>query len=392
MEPHGFSFFTAVKISTTLHVGNSVTLKDGEDRVSSDYLKRLMHLPLIEQQGDGMRSFAGILLHIIAGNKSVTILDEPEAFLHPPQARLLGEILAKYSAKNKQMFISTHSEDFLKGLLTAGKENIKVIRIDREGNINHMSLLDNEGVRTLWKDPILRFSNILSGLFHSKVVICEADTDCRFYQAIADAIVEKEKLVSPDILYTHCGGKSRLKTVVSSLKALNVKVATIADIDILNKKETISELLTSIGGDFKDIESYWNVIDDYVKHQRPQLNTEDVKKEIESILAGETQPNLSADAVEKIKRQLRLSSAWSKIKEVGYRFFTGAAYSSYEKIEAYCNKLGLFIVPVGELEFFYRLNANHGTKWVTEVLETANLTDDKELEDARQFMKKILAY
>ena len=141
-----------------------------------------------------MRSFSGVLLNIIAGNKSVTLLDEPEAFLHPPQARLLGEILAKHTHQNKQLFISTHSEDFLKGLLTTGKENVRVVRINREGDINHMSLLDNEGVRTLWKDPILRFSNILSGLFHSKVVICEADTDCRFYQSVVDSIVERRNL------------------------------------------------------------------------------------------------------------------------------------------------------------------------------------------------------
>lgn len=376
----------------TLHVGNEVEIKEGEDRVSSEYLKRLVKLPLIEQQGDGMRSFSGVLLNIIAGNTSVTLLDEPEAFLHPPQARLLGEILAKHTHQNKQLFISTHSEDFLKGLLTTGKENVRVVRINREGDINHMSLLDNEGVRTLWKDPILRFSNILSGLFHSKVVICEADTDCRFYQSVVDSIVEKEARVSPDILFTHCGGKDRLKTVVSSLKTLNVKVATIVDIDVLNNKKTFSELLESAGGLFGDVESEWNTIDDYVKHQRPQLNTEDVKKEIETILAQETQTTLTLDAADKIKRQLRLSSAWSKIKEVGYKFFTGGAYNAYLAIDDYCRQKGIFIVPVGELEFFYRKNSHHGVKWVTEVLESVNIGEDKELEEARNFMLEVLGY
>lgn len=375
-----------------LHVGNCVELLEGEDRVSSSYLKRLVKLPLIEQQGDGMRSFAGILLNIITGNKSVTLLDEPEAFLHPSQARLLGEILAKHSLQNRQLFISTHSEDFLKGLLTIGKENIRVIRITRENDINHISLLGNDGVRTLWKDPILRFSNILSGLFHSKVVICEADTDCRFYQSVVDSIVEKDSLISPDILFTHCGGKERLKTVVASLKSLNVKVATIVDIDILNNKKTFTNLLESAGGIFSEIEAEWNTIDNYVKQQRPQLNTADVKKEIESILAAETQINLTVDTVDKIKKQLRLSSAWSKIKEVGYRYFTGEAYNAILVIDDYCKHRGIFIVPVGELELFYRPNLHHGVKWVTEVLESVNIREDKELDEARAFMWAVLKY
>ena len=153
-----------------------------------------------------MRSFAGILLDVFTTHKTVTMIDEPEAFLHPPQARLLGRMLVKNKPNDRQLFISTHSEDFLKGLLDADSENVKIVRIDREGNINRIKVLDNEGVKNLWKDSILRYSNILSGLFHSKVVICESDTDCRFYQAIMNSLYEAENKTSPDVLFTHCGG------------------------------------------------------------------------------------------------------------------------------------------------------------------------------------------
>ena len=49
-------------------------------------------------------------------------------------------------------------------------------------------------------------------------------------------------------------------------------------------------------------------------------------------------------------------------------------------------------MPVGELEFFYRKNSHHGVKWVTEVLESVNIGEDKELEDARNFMLEVLGY
>jgi hypothetical protein len=219
-----------------LFVGNRPEINNGEDRISKSYIKKLAQLPKLQEQGDGMRSFAGILLDTFTSQHSITLIDEPEAFLHPPQARLLGKMLAEAS-NNRQLFISTHSEDFIKGLLDTNSENVKIIRINRDKNINKMNILKNDDIKRLWNDSILRYSNILSGLFHSKVVICESDNDYRFYQAIKD-ILGNEK-ISHDILFTHCGGKQRLKTVIKALKALNVKIVTIADIDVLDDENTL---------------------------------------------------------------------------------------------------------------------------------------------------------
>ena len=45
-----------------IHVGLRPTMDAGEDRVSVSYLNKLKKLPQIQNQGDGMRSFTGILL------------------------------------------------------------------------------------------------------------------------------------------------------------------------------------------------------------------------------------------------------------------------------------------------------------------------------------------
>ena len=65
-----------------------------------------------------MRSFASVILHLLAPiTPSILLLDEPEAFLHPPQARLLGEIIAKEKSHRAQLFVATHSSDVLQGLM-----------------------------------------------------------------------------------------------------------------------------------------------------------------------------------------------------------------------------------------------------------------------------------
>ena len=373
-----------------IHVGMTPTMEEGEDRVSVSYLNKLQKLPQIQNQGDGMRSFTGILLDTFISNHCITLIDEPEAFLHPPQARLLGKLLAKNTPNNRQLFISTHSEDFLKGLLDADDEHIKIIRINREGPINHMNILSNDEVKNLWKDPILRYSNILSGLFHSKVVICESDTDCRFYQAVLYAMQDGDS-INPDILFTHCGGKQRLKVVIKALKSLNVTIVAVMDIDALNDKNTFKDIVESAGMIWDDIEPSWKVIDEYVKSQRAQLNTEDVKKSINDIFGSFNEPQLTTVVAEKIRKVIKQSSAWSKIKETGKSFFNGGAYTAFQEIYDKCKNKGLLIVPVGELECFYKPDSNHGVKWVNNVIETVDLKEDDELAQARSFVQEILS-
>lgn len=375
-----------------IHVGTAPKKESGEDRVSVSYLHKLKQLPQIQSQGDGMRSFLGILLNVFTSTHTITLIDEPEAFLHPPQARLLGKMLARNTPNNRQLFISTHSEDFLKGLLDAENQRIKIIRINRVDDINYINLLSNDDIKTVWKDPILRYSNILSGLFHSKVIICESDTDCRFYQAIMDALHDGENSISPDVLFTHCGGKQRLKTVVNSLKALNVKTVVVSDIDILNDVQTFKDLVTQMGLSWDNLGGHWNSVNQYIKEQRAQLDTEDVKKQIKEVLDKVSVNVFPSESAESIKQIVKKTSAWSKVKETGKNFFNGKAYNSLVSIIENCKKRGLFIVPIGELECFYKPDSNHGTKWVNSVLENVDLPTDSELQPARDFVKEILAY
>lgn len=323
-----------------------------------EYYNQVTKLPKLQEQGDGMRSFASILLDTFTSEYSITLIDEPEAFLHPSQARLLGKMLANNNPDNRQLLISTHSEEFLKGLLDANSENVTVIRINRDSNINRMSVLQNDKIKKLWGNPILRYSNILSGLFHEKVVVCESDYDCLFYQAIIDSIYEHKNEIAPDILFTHCGGKTRIKDVVSALKAVNVPVAAICDFDILNASQNFKLITASFGID-------WGV----------ELSA-DMKIIYDSMNAKSSIAN----------------NAWNQIKKVGKAGFTGNEPVAYEKVEAVCKSAGLFVVPVGEMECFDKIVNREKKDWVHHVLENYNLATEEKLEEARKFVQVIVDY
>ena len=77
-----------------IHVGNLSDLEGLVDRVGDEYVQSVRKNPLLDKQGDGMKSYAGILFEAIVSDLNITLIDEPEAFLHPPQMRRLGETLS----------------------------------------------------------------------------------------------------------------------------------------------------------------------------------------------------------------------------------------------------------------------------------------------------------
>ena len=341
-----------------LHVGKAPNKEAYTIKLQDEYYEQVSALPKLQDQGDGMRSFASILLDTFTSEHSITLIDEPEAFLHPPQARVLGKMLAKNNPNNRQLFISTHSEDFLQGLLDADNENVTVIRINREDNINKMSILANTDIKKLWGNPILRYSNILSGLFHEKVVVCESDYDCLFYQAVMNAMYESKGEIAPDILFTHCGGKSRAKDVVSALKAVNVPVVSICDFDLLNSSQDFKPLIIAFG------ETWNNVFSSGMQTIYDNMNA---------------------------KNSTGIN-AWEQIKKTGKAGFTDDAPEAYEKVEAICKKIGLFVVPVGEMEGFVKTINKEKKDWVYHVLSNFDLATDPKLSEARSFVQSIVDF
>ena len=375
-----------------LHVGPRPIPAEGQDRLSYDYVEALEQLPQLHLQGDGMRSFAGVLLYTSVGRESILLIDEPEAFLHPPQARLLGRMLVADKPELRQLFIATHSGDILRGVLDAGSASVRVVRIRRSGEVNRVRQLDNEKIAELWGDPLLRYSNILDGLFHEKVIVCEADSDARFYSAVADAIVETggSGARRPDVMFTHCGGKDRLAVVVRALREVDVPVAVAVDFDVLNNDQPLKAIVEAAGGDWGAVQPDWNQVKAAVDSKKAELSAPEVRTEIEGILSGVSGASFPKSAKDAIQRTFRRSSPWATAKEVGKTFVpAGQSTQAYERLLATLHGWGIFVVEVGELESFARTVGNHGPKWVNEVLKK-DLANDSELEPARQYVAKLL--
>ena len=171
-------------------------------------------------------------------------------FLHTSFAkRLLGKTLVQDRVDGTQLFIATHSTDILRGVLDAISPGVKVARIRHGGDTNSVHLLENARESELWSNPLLRNSNILDGLIHEGDIVCEADSDCRFYAAVFDASCAAldPDAKRPDLMFTHCGCKARLPLVIRSLRQVDVPIHAVADFDVLANEQTLRGIVEALG-------------------------------------------------------------------------------------------------------------------------------------------------
>ncbi len=356
-----------------LCIGNPIHLEgefeDEQARLEA-YAEQLDKYKQVQDQGDGIKSFTGILLYLMLDYYRTYLIDEPESFLHPPQARIMGQIIGNTLDDQQQAFISTHSEEIIKGLLEVHPERIKIIRITRDGDINHFSILDNAKFSEVWNDPLLKYSNIMSSLFHKSVVLCESDSDCKMYSIIENHLKRMEGKYS-ETLFVHCGGKHRMAKIAGALRALNIDVRLIPDIDVLNDEAVFKHIVEAFGINWDTIQKDYKILVSNLHSPKEHIVRATAQAEIERILGQSSDTYLSGKEVSEIQKEISTISKWKQIKSTGKSGLpAGDATNAYNNIEQELHKHGIFIVPVGELECFIKEVGGHGPEWANQVLET----------------------
>jgi ABC-type uncharacterized transport system ATPase subunit len=345
----------------------------------------LASLPRLHRQGDGMRSFAGTLMSLLVHPTSAILLDEPEAFLHPPQARRLAEIIATEVPGGCQVILATHNDAFVRALLDVSGDRVTLARIVRDGSVNRATILNQSQLREIWNDSLLRTSDVLSALFHEAAVLCEGDSDARFYTAVMEATRSESR--DPDVRLYHFGGKDRLGSMARALRAVQIPVVVIVDIDILSDKEKFFALFDSLGGKVSAVEKDVVDINRLVMQRKGQLTGSELAIELRRLATEADGANdVSKETRNKLLELGRISSNWQRVKQDGIRALDAQIF--YRISEA-CKAVGLLINPEGELEGFCRLlSSSRKNEWLAEVIRK-DLAQDESLRDAREFAEEI---
>ena len=182
-----------------------------------------------------------------------------------------------------------------------------------------------------------------------------------------------------------------MASLAETLRALDVDVDVIADIDVLNEENVLERLTRALGGNWDEVRKEAIPVKSAIEQHKPWLNSPEIAKGIREILdKAPTSGQFPKASQDQIAALFKKASPWDAVKDAGKAAVpSGDATKQYDRLEQICSKFGLWIVPVGELEGFCKSEGNHGPKWVQRVIENHDLRVDPEIEAARWFVKNI---
>jgi ABC-type cobalamin/Fe3+-siderophores transport system ATPase subunit len=191
---------------------------------------------LINDASDGVKAFSGIITTLLAGDPKITLIDEPEAFLHPALSNKLGkEIGRSLRSSKKRLLVATHSSSFLMGCIQSGAP-LNIVRLTYKNGIPTSRILPKEKILHLMRHPLLRSTGVLNGLFFESVIVTEADSDRAFYQEINERLLsENDSRGINNCLFINAQNKQTVWEIVRPLRELGIPTVGIVDIDVLKE-------------------------------------------------------------------------------------------------------------------------------------------------------------
>ncbi|CAM5562490.1 AAA family ATPase [Streptomyces griseorubiginosus] len=351
-----------------LRVGEPGIPAPAVDNIDPGYRDALSKLPMLMEQGDGMKSLIGLLVSLVTSAYPIVFIDEPEAFLHPPQAIALGRILGEQArVKNTQIVLATHDRNLLSGLLQS-EVDVSIVRLERRGDDGTRAHQLNVGdLREIWNDPVLRYSNVLDGLFHKAVVLAEAERDCTFYASALEYYEPKDSLsiLPGDVLFVPSGGKDGFPRLVKVLRSVSVPVVVSPDLDILNDRGKVRILVESMGKDWSEFQQDYDRATAEFRQPREVVTVGNVLAALNGVFTSRQGETFTAGVRQEFMAQLRSrGNPWSALKEFGELAFRGDPVAA-QRLLGNLEEAGIVPVRVGELERFApNLGVAKGAAWL----------------------------
>lgn len=359
----------------------------------------MRNYPTIEREGDGYKSYVAIAIALLLGRRPVCVIDEPELHLHPPQAYYLGQLIGRHGRSKEQVtFVSTHSSHVLRGILSTGKEDITVIRLTHIGTEFSAHLLDSTELKSATENPRSRAETILDGVFSQAVAIVEAEGDRAVYQAAMEGIDSPIQ----ELQFVPVHGTGGIDSILKFYRRLKIPTVVIPDFDIIGKEGELTAIIEelAVGEERKQLVELAKETMKEILRIPPAVSEEEVKRQLraaaDSIGTWENQDDTNVRReLEAIRRRLyRLR----RLKDAGVEGYQDIpnVYKKLKELVGRTKRIGLFLVPVGDLEnWVHGLMVGVGktdkSRWADAASEKIRQSETK-TGDVWDFMRGVVSY
>jgi len=318
----------------------------------------------LDDQGDGIRSFTGIVVALTVLNRPLVLIDEPEAFLGPPQAQAIGRFIASMAGSQRQIVVATHSTDVLRGLLSE-TQDVKILRIDRiDDETNSFRELTSKMLKRISDNPLMNSARVLDALFYETTIVGEGDTDCRFYES-AMRMLDANKQYH----FVTAIGKQTVVKIMAVYDETGVRRAGIVDFDVLRRPREWKAALGELDfteDEIKKLTEWRDAIGDFANQQPAEEAIKEMRPAADGILKSiEAFENEAFEDDEKkraaaeallvklrsiLKEAKPTADRWNDLKARGRRALDRRRQVVFDELSSLTAERGLFIVPTGALE------------------------------------------
>ncbi|WP_297587750.1 ATP-dependent endonuclease [uncultured Corynebacterium sp.] len=367
----------------------------GATRGLSEETKDFMNkAPKLWFQGSGLRNAFGLLARIVSDERSIVIMDEPEAFLHPHQSWKLGMVLGKLCVEeSKQIVCATHDRHLLTGLAQGAQDRLQVCRFSSSGGSDTKNYKVESVSSQFWEDirdqSRVRFSEVLESFFYDEVFLVEGEEDALFYQEAMDHYFQDHNVPASgrgERMFLPTGGNSEFAPMARLVKSLGPRVMAIGDVDLISNRDRFYETVKAFGT--PDIAKRLTIIRDEIEaiyknnENLGETKTERAQRLLKERLAqkgsgavDDDVRELLDDLLDGLEEKQHLASKNRLQRRVAKNANTRSSNSTVvTKVEHLAEKLrsvGIFLVPMGALEHFDEVLLNQKGKrgWVRRALD-----------------------
>lgn len=357
---------------------------------------------VIDEEGDGLKSYVGICIALLLGRRPVCLIDEPELCLHPPQAYQLGRFIGTHATSEyHSTFVATHSGHTLRGILDTA-EKVTLVRLFRHKGTFNATVIQRSELTDLDRSPMARSEAILDGLFSKAVIIVESDGDRLVYQTAWHMVTDD---IDKDVLFVPVSGTGGISVASKFYRNMNVPLVIIADLDVTTDISKLKVYLSHLTSDAEaqEVAILCSQMKAELLKIEPALGPQAVHEQLAGLANEVAQVKSWGDGYDtrlrgRLGKLCKDVSRISRLKKGGV-----AAFDAYPKVKELlqqiierCRAVGVFLVPVGTLEGWCKevgIGANPDEKalWANEAaVKIAVATDTKG--DVWDFLRGIVKY
>jgi len=246
-------------------------------------------------------------------------------------------------------------------------EKLQIVRLTRNGGVFEGHRVPADVLTEILARPTVRAETILDGIFAQAVAIVEADGDRMVYQAVIETLAEECRL---DVHFASVGGTGGIADTCRLYRALRIPVAVIADLDLLTDTERLRRIVSELmpKGGASNLASAASAVAEAIRRIPPNITAQEVRTRLGTVTALPMEWSKEQDLTLRTELQdlIHHLDRMRRLKSGGIASLPKTIADQTSALIKSLATIGIFVVPVGELEGWLAdkaIAASKRSKW-----------------------------